>query len=575
MLPTSKYHLLALSATAAIWTQASGKPCPPLGAVLPASRQPSKEPIVAEALRIFADKFVEIVYEFNSSAVSIGLQSIHEDEPMFDIHFTPVVRNENGTDKVTRDTVYRVGSISKIFTVLAVLQESSISFEDPVTKYLPSLNTNQPNGSSIEAAQWDQVTVGSLASHVSGIGRDFGLDLAVFPFDITAAKLPPSDNSTRPNCSGLPGTRLCTGEDLLVQFPRRHPQFAPFTKPLYSSVGISLLALVVEAATNKTLDELMRDKILKPAGMESTSLVTGPPDNSMGFIPDGEKFWNVSLGINDANGGMYSTTADMLKFGKAILKHQLLSPAKTNKWLQPTSFTSSRGQVLGAPWEIQRADRLAPNGRVVDVFTKAGDLGGYHSMFALIPEYDLVLSVMTAGKEVSGLFSVQTNLVSQTLKAIVPALEAVSKKDAQVNLAGEYRDGSSFVALDIDEGPGLVLSNWTVDGFDVLRNFLGYSAVAPSTKPIPGKARLYPSGLKDGNKTSWRMVFDQVDDVRGEEFDQAVVFQDGSCINWGTMDKFVYDSVGLEEFVFTMSDGGKAESITPSAFEVTLPRLAK
>ncbi|KAK3985433.1 beta-lactamase/transpeptidase-like protein [Cladorrhinum sp. PSN332] len=494
---------------------------------------------------------------------------------MFDIHFTPNVRNEIGTDEVTANTVYRVGSISKIFTVLSVLQESSISFEDPVTKYLPSLNDNQPNGSSIEAVQWDQVTVGSLASHISGIGRDFGLDLAVFPFNFTGTKLPPFDNSTRPNCSGLPGTRLCTEEDLLLQFPRRHPQFAPFTKPLYSSVGISLLALVVEAATNKTLDELMQEKIFKPAGMNSTTLVTGPPQNSMGFIPDGERLWNISLGINDANGGMYSTTSDMLKFGKAILKHQLLSPAKTNKWLQPTSFTSSRGHVLGAPWEIQRADRLAPNGRVVDVYTKAGDLGGYHSMFALIPEYDLVLSVMTAGKEVSGLFFVQANLVSQTLKAIVPALEAVAKKDANTNLVGEYRDGNSFVVLEIDEGPGLVLANWTVDGFDVLGNFLGYSFAAPSKRPIPGKARLYPSGLRDGNRASWRMVFDQVDDVRAEEFDQEAVFPDGSCVNWGTMDRFVYDSVGLEEFVFTMGENGEAESISPSAFEVTLPRQAR
>ena len=274
------------------------------------------------------------------------------------------------------------------------------------------------------------------------------------------------------------------------------------------------------------------------------------------------------------NGGIYSSTSDMLKFGKAILRHKLLSPVATNKWLQPTSFTSSRGHVLGAPWEIQRADRLAPNGRVVDVYTKAGDLGLYHSMFALIPEYDLVVSVMTAGPEVSSQFFVQANLVSQTLKAVVPALEAVAKKDAEKNLVGSYKDetSNSSVVLEIDDGPGLVLANWTVRGFDVLANFLGYSAIAPSKKPIPGKARLYPSGLKEGNKTSWRMVFDQVDDANGEQFDKEAIFPDGSCVNWGTMDRFVYDSVGLEEFVFTMGGDGEAESISPSAFKVNLSR---
>lgn len=209
MLNLSKNLILFLSVPALIWTTASGKPCPPLGAVLPASRQPSQEPVVHEAFKAFASKFIGIVSKLNASAVSIGVQSIHEDRPIFDIHYTPPNKNETGTKEVTADTVYRAGSITKLFTVLSVLQQSTISLEDPVTKYLPELNQNQRNGSAIEAVDWDQVTVGALASHVSGIGRDFGLDLAVFPFPFAETGLPPFNNATRPDCSGLPGTRLC------------------------------------------------------------------------------------------------------------------------------------------------------------------------------------------------------------------------------------------------------------------------------------------------------------------------------------------------------------------------------
>ena len=68
------------------------------------------------------------------------------------------------------------------------------------------------------------------------------------------------------------------------------------------------------------------------------------------------------------------------------------------------------------------------------------------------------------------------------------------------------------------------------------------------------------------------MVFDQVDDANGKQFDEEAIFPDGSCVNWGTMDRFVYDSVGLEEFVFTMGGDGEAESISPSAFKVNLSR---
>ncbi|CAP61366.1 uncharacterized protein PODANS_4_100 [Podospora anserina S mat+] len=270
---------------------------------------------------------------------------------------------------------------------------------------------------------------------------------------------------------------------------------------------------------------------------------------------------------------MYSSTRDMLSFGVAILSNRLLSPLATRKWLSPTTFTSSRGHVLGAPWEIQRADRLVPDGRVVDIYTKAGDLGLYHTMFALVPDYDIVVNVMTAGKEVTDEFFVQSHVISQTLKAIIPALDAVTKQEAKKNLAGIYQDkeSDSVVELEVDDGPGLAIKEWTVKGFNVLGNFTFYN-IAASGRTLPGIARLYPSSLKAGSQKSWRMVFDQVDDEKGEPFDEEAAYPDARCVNWGTMDRFTYDFAGLEEFVMTVGKDGVVKSLSPVGFGVSLAK---
>ncbi|KAK4186759.1 beta-lactamase-like protein [Podospora australis] len=567
---------------ASIVTQSNainGKPCPPLGAVLPAPKQPSRDVIVAEAVKALKAKFDTITSALNDSAISIGVQSIWEDAPMVNLHFTPPVKNENGTKEVNIDTIYRIGSASKVFTVLSVLQQS-ISFEDRVTKYLPELSRNQKNGSDIEAVRWEEVTVGSLASHVSGIGRDMAFDIAVNPgMDSEWQKygLPAADPKTRPKCAGILGSKACTGEDLLRNFVNRRPQFAPYTKPLYSNVGISLLELVVQNATGQTLDQLMKKNIFDPLNMKGTSLSTKPKRDSDAFIPKGEVFYTPSLGVFDSSGGMYSSTADMLKFGKAILRNQLgLSPAQTRKWLSPTAFTSSRGQAMGAPWEIQLADRIAPNGRLIPVYAKAGDLGSYHAMFALVPDYDLVISVMTGGPQITQ-FGIQTRLTSQVLRAIVPALDAVTKKEAEAKFVGLYTDdkSNSTIKLTIDDGPGLVIANWTIKGVDVIDNFNRYTSTYNPQSPrtnyrLTGTPRLYPSNLEAGNKKAWRMYFDQVDDAQGKLYDEEVVFDDGRCVNWGSMDRFTHDYLSLEEFYFTTGGDGRVQSLRPVAFELTL-----
>lgn len=117
------------------------------------------------------------------SSVSITALSSNDGEntPFFDFHFSSPNQNvtAGGTRKVTKDSIYRIGSISKLFTVyLLLLQLGWTCWDDGVTRYLPELKraaTSLDDNTAdrvIDFVDWGQVSIGSLASQLSGIGRD-------------------------------------------------------------------------------------------------------------------------------------------------------------------------------------------------------------------------------------------------------------------------------------------------------------------------------------------------------------------------------------------------------------------
>jgi hypothetical protein len=89
-----------------------------------------------------------------------------------------------------------------------------------------------------------------------------------------------------------------TGIEFLNIFQNyRPPVYQPSQSPVYSNAGISLVGLVIEAASNRTFEAAMNDLILKPLALQHT--YTGiVPDNAKNmFIPAGSADWDVELGI--------------------------------------------------------------------------------------------------------------------------------------------------------------------------------------------------------------------------------------------------------------------------------------
>ena len=115
----------------------------------------------------------------NASSVSISIASTAQDSTIFDFNFTgsSLDTSAGGTDRVSANSIFRIGSISKLLTVYAFLLNGGLElWERPVTEYVPELrqlSQNYGDCSDLNSVRWQEVTLGSLASQMSGIGRDF------------------------------------------------------------------------------------------------------------------------------------------------------------------------------------------------------------------------------------------------------------------------------------------------------------------------------------------------------------------------------------------------------------------
>jgi hypothetical protein len=119
----------------------------------------------------------------NSDLVSFTVQvySAHESRPLFEHYHTATSARNNtiGVNVVDEDTVFRIASCSKLWTVLLLLIETGdASFHEPVVKYIPELRKAIAERSNetefrneVDQVLWEEVTIGELASQMSGVGR--------------------------------------------------------------------------------------------------------------------------------------------------------------------------------------------------------------------------------------------------------------------------------------------------------------------------------------------------------------------------------------------------------------------
>lgn len=170
--------LFTLFASGHQTVEANPRYCSPYGPVLPAPRHASQHPTVRFSLDAITSSLAQQAKNFNVSGISVGIQSMHEDKPLLNFHHTPPIANpERGARVVNADTVYRLGSVSKVYTVLAALrlaEDGVLSMSDPITRWIPELGEGAGHNArdDLDVTHWEDITVGDAAAHLSGLGGD-------------------------------------------------------------------------------------------------------------------------------------------------------------------------------------------------------------------------------------------------------------------------------------------------------------------------------------------------------------------------------------------------------------------
>jgi serine beta-lactamase-like protein LACTB len=226
----------------------------------------------------------------NLNAISIAL--VNQQETVWAKGF-----GHQDADKkqvATAQTVYRVGSVSKLFTDMAIMQEvekGKINLDAPIQTYLPDFQPNNPFGKAI--------TLRQLMSHRSGLLRE-----------------PMLGNYFDNNQVSLQETVESINKSSLIH--------APESKTKYSNAGIAVVGYVLEKLYQEPYVDYMQKAILNPIGMESSAFAPTPSIQerlaaATMWSYDGRQFAApvFELGMAPA-GSLYASVEDLGLFLKML-----------------------------------------------------------------------------------------------------------------------------------------------------------------------------------------------------------------------------------------------------------------
>lgn len=502
--------------------------------------------------------------EYNKTSFSLEVTS--QSRSLFGIYHTAKIRSKihRGAERITNETNYRIASITKPFTVLALLQlqkQGKLDLDASILAYVPELDTSQSG-----SLPWKDITIRALATQMAGIPRDMAQDdLAISPDLAAQLGLPKVSKVHGPSCDALANyTRACNITDLLAYVKTLKPVFAPNQKSSYSNINYDLLGVVIANISGTSYDKYVVTKVLHEIGMKGSSFKT-PPD-SVAAIPAGiEYYWPFEIGAQQPTGGLYSSSGDMSRFVRYVLS-TYNAQARGVNWFNPTSFSGSIDSFYGMPWEMfrKRTNEVAlglESTRPLTFITKGGGLPGYTSNIIMMPEYGLGITILVAGngKAMSEIREIVT-------KELVIFAEAAAAAELQANYAGTYESDNVTIVVSHSKSQGLFISSWKTNGVDTMK---GIASIYGNRDPKYQVLNLAPTLLFEDEKEQagerWRILPQSTDprDGRKEVFDNF-------CISdW---DFFMFDGKPINELVFWRGKGSAVNRAALTGFGADLER---
>lgn len=284
-------------------------------------------------------------------------------------------------------TIYEIGSISKTFTALLMmdfLQSNSLNSDFPINNFLPaSIPALQYNGKPIQ--------IKHLLNHTSGFPR--------LPEDFESGCDP-----TNPY-KHYDSTRV-------YNYLKTYKMVKePGTTWEYSNLGLAIAGLILERQTHKSYEQLLLEKISIPLGLEKTKITLNKTDSlnfATGYDPDGNQipYWDDFNAFKGA-GAIRSNAKDMISYGKNILfSENSVLKSQIDSCLNVTFNNGTKKQASG--WVCQTY-----NGS--EYVIHDGGTAGFNSYIVISKDEGVVLVLLFS----NGPSDKRTEYVSQLMLEVL------------------------------------------------------------------------------------------------------------------------------------------------------------
>ena len=341
--------------------------------------------------------------------------------------------------KAEPDTYYPIGSISKQFTAISIMQlrdKGKLKLTDSVSKYLPWFEpeTDQTNVS--------QPTIGDLLRHSSGLPCEPDLTIWSNPTDLFPSR-----------------------EEFIKRVKNIKMSYQINTQFNYSNTGYALLGEIVSVVSNIDYSDFVQHNILEPLNLENT--IPNSPDKFRKNAAIGYGRWprkNVErIEISNLDpramapaGGFISTVIDIAKFAMwqfrvlngqdpGILKRETLMEMQSVQWENPK---------WGYGYTYWYLDDL-------DIIGHQGSVPGYRSQIILSPKEKIAVVVMFNAHDAP-----QWGTAMETYNIIARALRTPNHKEKEKKTAGwekyigYYTADRSWAEAEVLEWEGALSVMW-------------------------------------------------------------------------------------------------------------------
>lgn len=331
---------------------------------------------------------------------------------------------------VDGDTVFEIGSITKVFTSLLLAdmaRRGEVTLADSVAKYLPE-------GVSVPQRDGRVITLVDLATHTSALPR--------LPDNLAPANPanPYADYTVAHLYQFLATYKL--PRDIGTQFE-------------YSNLGYGLLGHALARRQGTDYKTLVRERILDPLGMNDTA-ITLPPALNARLAPGhdgalkGVPNWDLPALVGA--GALRSTANDMLTFLEMALgtSDTPLSPALADA-LRTRRLNGTPGGEVALGWAITP-------GHEEEIVWHNGGTGGYQAFIGFLPKAKVGVVVLSNAATVLGVDDIGMHLLDPKIPlAPPPARRSIAAVDPKIleRYAGRYQLAPKFILTVTREGNDL------------------------------------------------------------------------------------------------------------------------